>query len=77
MDIGCQRHPGASATAASSKKEAAPMAGKLDNPAMNPHTPEKTGTHHTDKWWKVERERGKGKNRLTLQTKCTFFLQQR
>ena len=35
--------------AASPKKEAALMAGKLDNPAISPHTPEKTGTHHTDK----------------------------
>ena len=27
---------------------------KLDNPAMSPHTSNKTGTHHTDKQWKVE-----------------------
>ena len=29
---------------------------KPDNPAMGPHTTEKTGTHHTDKLWKVEGE---------------------
>ena len=27
---------------------------KPNDPAMSPHTPEKTGTHHTDKQWKIE-----------------------
>jgi len=27
---------------------------KPDNPAMNPHTPEKTRTCHTDTQWKAE-----------------------
>ena len=37
------------------------MAGKPDNPAMGPHTPEKTGTCHTDRQWKVEGAERKGK----------------
>ena len=31
---------------------------KPDNPTISPHAPEKTGTPHTGKWWKVEGVKG-------------------
>ena len=32
---------------------------KPDNPAMGPHTPEKTGAHHTDTHWRAEGGEGR------------------
>ena len=40
--------------AASSNMETAPMTGKTWQPSHEPHAPTKTGTHHTNKQWKVE-----------------------
>ena len=40
---------------------------KPDNPAMSPHTHEKTGTHHTDIQWKAERGEGGNKKPLNAQ----------
>jgi len=32
---------------------------------MSPHTPKKTGKHHTDKQWKADGGRGEGRRKTT------------
>ena len=56
MEGGCLRHPDAS-TLGNMIKDGDGTDGwqSLTNPTMSPTPPrEKTGTHHTDKQWKVE-----------------------